>query len=94
MPNFGFTDSDGIDVGNKYLTKEFAIDQYPNIFNNAAMPSLYTWGKAAAGLLGDGTTTSRSSPATVQGGVGEWQKVVACDGAVGATTLGTSLFIG
>jgi hypothetical protein len=90
MPNFGFTDSDGIDVGNKYLTKEFAIDQYPNIFNNAAMPSLYTWGKAAAGLLGDGTTTSRSSPQTTAAGGGtNWRMIDFSFNAVAVKTDGT-----
>jgi alpha-tubulin suppressor-like RCC1 family protein len=56
--------------------------------------SIWTWGANGTGQLGTGNTTSRSSPGTIQGGVGEWQKVAASDAATGSTTLGTSLFIG
>lgn len=78
MPQFGFTDNDGIDVGNKYLTKEFAIDQYPNIFNNAAMPALWTWGINSSGQLGDNTAVDKSSPVTTTAGGGTNWRMVDC----------------
>lgn len=55
--------------------------------------TLWSWGGNAAGQLGNGTTTSRSSPSTVQGGVGEWQKVSASGAFTGGVTLASSLFI-
>jgi alpha-tubulin suppressor-like RCC1 family protein len=37
--------------------------------------TLWTWGKNSAGVLGDNTTTNRSSPGTVAGGGTTWRQV-------------------
>lgn len=37
----------------------------------------YAWGRGGLGLLGDGTTISRSSPVTVVGGIANWSQVSA-----------------
>ena len=44
MARFGFTDNDGADVGEKYVTKEYATDVYPNIFTNINMAGLWLAG--------------------------------------------------
>lgn len=44
MPTVGFTDNDGVDVGNKYLTKDYAITNYPGLFANVSSAGLWTWG--------------------------------------------------
>ena len=90
MAAFGFKDNDGIDIGNKYLTKEFAIDQYPNIFGNAAMPALWTWGINSSGQLGDNTTVGKSSPTTtVSGGGTNWRMLDYSFHAIAVKTDGT-----
>ena len=77
MPTFNFKDSDGIDIGNKYVTKDYVMDVYPNLVPGYASPELWTWGLNSSGQLGDGTTTSRSSPGTTVGGAATWIQISA-----------------
>jgi len=61
--------------------------------------SMWTWGQNTKGELGSGTTTARSSPGTIVGGVAEWSQVHACGytntvGTVAPSTLGIAIFIG
>jgi alpha-tubulin suppressor-like RCC1 family protein len=46
---------------------------------------LYAWGRNITGSIGDGTTTNRSSPVTVIGGITTWSKI-----STGFTSLGTT----
>jgi alpha-tubulin suppressor-like RCC1 family protein len=51
--------------------------------------SLWTWGSNGSGRLGDGTTTSRSSPVSVVGGISNWCQVSAGSGfTLGLTSAG------
>ena len=50
---------------------------------------LYGWGAASRGRLGDGSTSNKSSPVTVVGGITSWSKIIAGgDGGFGITTAG------
>ena len=49
----------------------------------------YAWGFNSSGQIGDGTTTSRSSPVIVVGGITNWKQVSAgSDHSLGVTTTG------
>ena len=92
MPTLGFTDNDGLDVGNKYVTKEYLIDRYPNIATHSNMPSLWPWGIGSSGQLGDNVTAaarSTSSPGTVFGGASNWKTVDASLHVAGIRQDGT-----
>jgi alpha-tubulin suppressor-like RCC1 family protein len=88
MPTFNFTDNDGIDIGNKYVTKEYVMDVYPNLIPSMASPDLWTWGSNTDGSLGIGTTTARSSPGTTVGGGATWTQVVIGGSQNGYTLAG------
>lgn len=74
MPTFGLTDNDGVDVGNKYVTKEYILNNYPSLSPSLVNSGLWSVGSNVVGGLGDGTTIDRSSPVTVVGG-GNWIKI-------------------
>jgi len=90
MPTLGYKDNDGIDVGNKYVTKEYMIDQYPNLVPQMRQPGLWVWAASSAstsGAMGDGTTVTKSSPVTTAGGGTNWTSLSANGGA--GTIAGT-----
>lgn len=89
MPKFGFTDNDGIDVGNKYVTKEYLLDRYQNIAIHSTMPSLWGWGDNGNGQLGDNTTTAKSSPVTTAGAGINWRNISGAGHIIGVKTDGT-----
>ena len=44
-PNTNFKDSDGVDLGNKLITKEYLMSVYPQIANQLITPELWVWGR-------------------------------------------------
>ena len=80
MATLGFTDNDGADLGNKFVTKEYVMDWYPDLVPNMLTPQLWSWGYNMTGGLGDSTIIGRSSPVTTAAGGANW-KQVACGGA-------------
>lgn len=75
MPTFGLTDNDGVDVGNKYVTKEYLIDNYSALSPTIVQSGLFLSGTNDGGNLGDGTTAAKSSPVTTSGGGTNWRTV-------------------
>lgn len=74
MPTFGLTDNDGVDVGNKYVTKEYLINNYPNLLPTLTAPGAWVIGANSYGGLGDNSVVTRSSPVTIAGG-GMWKNI-------------------
>ena len=75
MATLGFTDNDGADLGNKFVTKEYVMDWYPDLVPNMLTPQLRTWGYNGYGQLGN--TAGTISPATTAGGGTNWKQVAA-----------------
>ena len=76
------------DLGNRYVSKSYLIDVYPNLVPGRTSPGLYAWGYNYTGTIGVGGN-SYSSPIQI-GSLTNW-KQVACgyDHAVAVKTDGT-----
>ena len=74
-PTTRFTGSDGIDLGNKLITKEYLMTVYPQIAANMITPELWTWGTGTSGQLGNNTATNRTTPVTTFAGGTNWKQV-------------------
>jgi alpha-tubulin suppressor-like RCC1 family protein len=62
------------DLGNRYVSKDYLLDVYPNLVPGRTSPGLWGWGSNVVGALGLGNTISRSSPVQV-GSLTNWKQV-------------------
>jgi alpha-tubulin suppressor-like RCC1 family protein len=91
MPTFNFKDSDGRDIGDKYVTKDYLMDVYPDLVPAVASPQLWMWGRGSYGRLGDGTAVAKSSPVTTAGTLSNWKELyVGMQNACGVKSDGTA----
>jgi len=74
-PNTNFKLSDGRDLGNVAITKEYLMSVYPQIANQLITPELWVWGLNSYGQLGDNTTSNRRTPVTTLAGGSNWKQV-------------------
>jgi alpha-tubulin suppressor-like RCC1 family protein len=76
-PTTNFKDSNGVDLGNKLVTKDYLISVYPEIGQQIGIPpELWIWGLGNVSILGNGTTTgNRSTPITTFAGGTNWKQV-------------------
>lgn len=54
-----------IDLGDKYVTKEYLLSTYSNLSPTLTSTELYTWGDNTYGQLGLGDVTNRTNPVQV-----------------------------
>ena len=85
----GFIDG-SIDVGSKYVTKEYLYEIWPSLNTDATGLNfgtrIYSWGDGSYGALGTRLTTNRSSPTVLYQDMGPVIKTVALGyGSVFAT---------
>ena len=87
-PNTGFkiVNADGgpttQDLGQRYVSKDYLLDLYPELIPGRTTPGLWAWGRnfssglgdTVSGMLGDGTIVNKSSPVQI-GTLTNWKQV-------------------
>ena len=77
-PTTNFRDSNGVDLGQKLITKDYLISVYPEIGQQIGIPpELWTWGNNSNGQLGNAAITNVSTPVTTSAGGTNWKQVSA-----------------
>ena len=75
-PTTNFIDSNGVDLGQKLITKDYLISVYPSIGEQIGIPpELWVWGVGANGQLGNAAITNISTPITTSAGGTNWKQV-------------------
>ena len=62
------------DLGDRYVSKDYLLDNYANLVPGLSSPGLYSWGYNGWGNLGDGSLNNRSSPVQV-GSLTNWKQI-------------------
>jgi alpha-tubulin suppressor-like RCC1 family protein len=80
-PITNFKDSNGVDLGQKLITKDYLMSVYPSIGEQIGIPpELWTWGNGGNGGLGNAVTTGDiSTPVTTSAGGSNWKQLSAGD---------------
>lgn len=70
-----YRDDDGLDVGCHLLSKEYMIENYPSLVDQAKVPGLWLWGSGTSGQLGNNTTINSSSPVQSISAGSNWRSI-------------------
>ena len=72
-----FRDSNGVDLGDELITKDYLMSVYPEIGQQIGIPpELWVWGLGTNGRLGNAVTTGNiSTPVTTSAGGTNWKQV-------------------
>ena len=76
------------DLGNRYVSKDYLLDVYPNLVPGRTSPGLWAWGINDSYRLGLGDVGRRSSPVQV-GSLTNWKQVTVGTHGVAIKTDGT-----
>ena len=75
-PTTNIRDSNGVDLGQKLITKDYLISVYPSIGEKIGIPpELWVWGNGGNVQLGTNATTNKSTPVTTSAGGTNWKQV-------------------
>jgi alpha-tubulin suppressor-like RCC1 family protein len=75
-----FKDSNGVDLGDELITKDYLMSVYPEIGSQIGIPpELWVWGRGTNGRLGNAVTTNTSTPVTTSASGTNWKQVSAGD---------------
>ena len=79
-PNTNFRNSNGTDLGNILITKDYLMSVYPQIAGQLITPELWVWGfNSFFSALGVNDLNNRTTPVTTFAGGANW-KQIACGG--------------
>jgi alpha-tubulin suppressor-like RCC1 family protein len=87
-----FINSDGVDIAQEWITKDYLMSVYPEIADKIGIPpELWTWGSQSDGKLGNTIITGNvSTPVTTFSGGTDWKQISAgTDHTVAIKTDGT-----
>lgn len=70
-----YIDDDGIDVGTKLVSKEYLLENYPDLVPWIKTPALWLWGRNNTGQLGDNSIIDKSSPIQTTSAGTNWKSV-------------------
>jgi alpha-tubulin suppressor-like RCC1 family protein len=63
MPTFNFKDNDGVDIGDKYVTKEYVMDAYPDLVPSVTQGNYFLgWGNSIGYPESGGLNAHKTSP--------------------------------
>jgi hypothetical protein len=63
------------DLGERYVSNDYVIDNYSNILPGRTSPGLYYFGQGTYGQNGQGNTTNYNSPIQIGTGSSEWRQM-------------------
>ncbi len=89
MNTTNYIRSDGLDLGQVLLEREYFLSNYTNIANQFITPELWVWGQNGAGQLATNDSINKSTPVTTFSGGSNWKQVSIESNSAGIKNDGT-----